>query len=180
MQKTDSMHDLRHETDPRTALAGALETLAALVAKSDARSYAEGLAYGFHSPLGAHLRHCIDHVDALLNGIAAGEICYDRRERGTAIEHDRAVGLEAAADRARLVRAIGDAALRSPIMVCAMVVPAAPEVAFDSTVARELLYVFHHTVHHTALMSAQATNMGIQPDPRAGRAPATIAHDGKR
>jgi len=34
-------------------------------------------------------------------------------------------------------------------------------------------------VHHTALMSAQATNMGVQPDPKAGRAPATLANDGK-
>jgi hypothetical protein len=166
--------------DPRGALANALDALGVLAEKADANLYASGLAFGFHSPLGAHLRHCIDHVDALLNGIASGEICYDRRERGTAIEHDRAVGLEATAGRAKLVRAIGDAALHSPIVVRAMVDPAAPEVAFRSTVAREVLYVFHHTVHHTALMSAQATNMGIQPDPRAGRAPATIAHDHQR
>ncbi|MFM2165284.1 MAG: hypothetical protein RL325_1721 [Planctomycetota bacterium] len=174
------MSELHHGVDARAALAGALETLAVLAAKCDARSYAEGLAYGFHSPLGAHLRHCIDHVDALLNGIATGEICYDRRERGTAIERDLAAALAAAADRALLVRAIGDSALRSSIVVRAMVDPSAPEMAFDSTVAREALYVFHHTVHHTALMSAQATNMGIQPDPRAGRAPATVAHDDKR
>ncbi len=166
--------------DPRAALAGALESLAALAAKADADAYAHGLAYGFHSPLGAHFRHCIDHVDALLNGIASGEICYDRRERGTEIERDRTAGLAAAADRAALVRAIGDAMLDSSITVHALVTPTAPEVAFDSTVAREVLYVLHHTVHHTALMSAQATNMGVQPDPRAGRAPATIAHDDKR
>lgn len=167
-------------TDPRGALANSLETLATLAAKADARVYAEGLAYGFHSPIGAHFRHCIDHVDALLNGIASGEITYDRRERGTAIEHDRAVGLEAAAERARLVRAVSDAALHSRIVVRALVDPSAAEMGFESTVAREVLYVFHHTVHHTALMSAQATNMGIQPDPRAGRAPATIAQDDKR
>jgi hypothetical protein len=180
MQPPESTHLLRHANDPRAALAGALDTLAALATKSDARTYAEGLAYGFHSPLGAHFRHCIDHVDALLNGIASGEICYDRRERGTAIERDRTAGLAAAAERAVLVRAIGDAVLDSSITVRALIAPAAPEVALDSTVAREVLYVFHHTVHHTALMSAQATNMGIQPDPRAGRAPATIAHDDKR
>lgn len=167
-------------SDPRRALANALDALAVLAEKADAKLYASGLAYGFHSPLGAHLRHCIDHVDALLNGIASGEICYDRRERGTAIEQDRAVGLEATLGRAKLVRAISDDTLRSPIVVCAMVDPSAPEMAFNSTVAREVLYVFHHTVHHTALMSAQATNMGIQPDPRAGRAPATIAHDNQR
>lgn len=180
MQKPEASSHLRHGADPRAALAGALETLATLVAKADAQAYAAGLAYGFHSPLGAHVRHCIDHVDALLHGIASGEICYDRRERGTAIEHDRAAGLAAAADRAVLVRAIGDAVLDSSIAVRALVAPAAPELEFDSTVAREVLYVFHHTVHHTALMSAQATNMGVQPDPRAGRAPATIAHDDKR
>lgn len=166
--------------DPRTALAGALHALAALAAKADDAAYGSGLAYGFHSPLGAHFRHCIDHVDALLNGIASGEICYDRRERGTAIEKDRATGLAAAAERAALVQAIGDAMLDSSITVVAMVAPDAPEVRLDSTVAREVLYVFHHTVHHTALMSAQATNMGIQPDPRMGRAPSTLANDARR
>jgi len=166
-------------SDPRTALAASLEALATLAAKADQAQYAQGLAVGFHSPLGAHFRHSIDHVDALLNGIANGEVCYDRRERGTVIEHDRAAGLAAAADRAALVRAISDTALSSPITVFAMTAPQSPEVRFTSTVAREVLYVFHHTVHHTALMSAQATNMGVQPDPKAGRAPATLANDGK-
>jgi hypothetical protein len=78
------------------------------------------------------------------------------------------------------VRAIGDAMLDSSITVHAMTTPNAPEVQFDSTVAREVLYVLHHTVHHTALMSAQATNMGIQPDPKSGRAPATLANDARR
>lgn len=174
------MHPAAPAADPRTALADALDALAVLAAKADGEVYARGLAYGFHSPLGAHFRHCIDHVDALLHGLGSGEICYDRRERGTAMETDRAVGLEAAAERAQLVRAIGDSMLDSSIVVHAVVSPDSPELRFDSTVAREVLYVFHHTVHHTALMSAQATNMGIQSDPRAGRAPSTLAADGKR
>ena len=164
-------------SDPRAALAASLEALATLAAKADQTQYAQGLAFGFHSPLGAHFRHSIDHVDALLNGIATGEICYDRRERGTAIEQDRAAGLAAAADRAALVRAIPEPALSSTITVLALTAPEAPEMRCTSSIARELLYVFHHTVHHTALMSAQATNMGVQPDPRAGRAPATLAND---
>ncbi|MFM1822590.1 MAG: hypothetical protein RI967_856 [Planctomycetota bacterium] len=163
--------------DPRRALARSLETLAALAAKCDDAQYAGGLAYGFHSPLGAHFRHCIDHVDALLHGIGSGEISYDRRERGTAIEKDRAAGLAAAADRAARVLAVDDASLTAALTVRAMVAPDAPEAAFHSSVEREFLYVFHHTVHHTALMSAQATNMGVQPDPKAGRAPATLAND---
>jgi len=166
--------------DPRAALAGALESLATLAAKADERVYASGLAFGFHSPLGAHVRHCIDHVDALLNGIASGEIQYDRRERGTAIERERASGLAAAAERAELVRSIGDAMLDSTIVVEVLVAPGAPTMRFDSTVAREVVYVFHHTVHHAALMSAQATNMAIQPDPAMGRAPATLANDAAR
>ena len=164
-------------SDPRAALAASLDALATLAAKADQTQYAQGLAFGFHCPLGAHFRHSIDHVDALLNGIATGEICYDRRERGTAIEHDRAAGLAAAADRAALVRAIPEPALSSTITVLALTSPQAPEMRCTSSIAREVLYVFHHTVHHTALMSAQATNMGVQPDPRAGRAPATLAND---
>jgi uncharacterized damage-inducible protein DinB len=171
------MQNLQDSSDPRAALARALDQMAALAAKADPTQYASGLAYGFHSPLGAHFRHAIDHVDALLHGIASGEISYDRRERGTAIERDREAGLAAAADRARQVRAIPDESVSRAVAVHALVAPDAPEVRFPSTVARELLYVFHHTVHHTALMSAQATNMGLQPDPKAGRAPATILGD---
>lgn len=166
--------DLRH------ALADTLDTLASLVAKADSAAYATGLAFGFHSPLGAHHRHCLDHVEALLDGIGTGEIRYDRRERGTVIERDRATGLAAVEAHAAAVRSIDLAALERPIAVLAAVDSHGAEVRFASTVARELLYVLHHTVHHTALMSAQATNMGLQPDPRAGRAPATLAADHAR
>jgi hypothetical protein len=166
--------------DPRIALAHALDALAVLVAAVDDRAYATGLAVGFHSPLGAHVRHCIDHVDALLNGTTSGEIHYDRRERGTAMEADRAIGLVAAADRARQIRAISDACLHSAIVVEAIVAPGSRPMRFDSTVAREVLYVLHHTVHHTALMSALASNLGIPVDPSVGRAPATLAHEAGR
>jgi hypothetical protein len=171
------MSNTQSFSDPRAALAQALEQMAALAAKADGAQYASGLAFGFHSPLGAHFRHAIDHVDALLHGIADGEISYDRRERGTLIERDRETGLAAAADRALQVRAISTELLATPVVVHAVVAPDSAEARFTSTVAREVLYVFHHTVHHTALMSAQATNMGIQPDPKAGRAPATILND---
>lgn len=165
--------------DARAALAGALEALADLAAKADPETYATGLAFGFHSPIGAHFRHCIDHVEALIAGMESGEICYDRRARGTLVETDRRVGLETARERARTVRAIGDSMLDSSIVVRAVVTPDSGELLFDSTISREVLYVFHHTLHHTALMSAQATNMGIQSDPQAGRAPSTIALDAR-
>src|SRR5262249_7606644 len=38
------------------------------------------------STVGGHVRHCLDHVEALLAGLEEGELSYDHRQRGTEVE----------------------------------------------------------------------------------------------
>ena len=164
-----------------TALASALDKLHVLIQGLSDEQYTRAGMKGFSSPIAAHVRHCIDHVDALLIGLQDGEpvreIRYDRRERGTRIETDRGYALETCSNRRDLVLALDPLALADPVRVLAMVSPEHPEQLFDSTGARETLYVFHHTVHHLALMAAHAEHLGASMEHELGRAPATLAAD---
>jgi hypothetical protein len=162
------------------ALAGALDKIHVLVQSVDDHQYVCTDVVGFSSPMGAHVRHCIDHVDALLLGLQEypdREIRYDRRERGTRIETDRSEGLQSCTDRKYQIQQLDPKALEGSVRVLAMVTPDHPEILFESTAMRELLYVFHHTVHHLALMAAHARHLGLSLDKGLGRAPATLAAD---
>ena len=166
--------------DPSRALADALDTIHDLVQSVDDVQYVRSGMVGFARPLGAHVRHCIDHVDALLLGlqeVSEREIRYDRRERGTRIETDRTEALNSCIDRRDQVLGMSGRSLEGPVRVLAMVTPGEPELHFDSTALRELLYVFHHTVHHVALMAAHAEHLGVSLERNLGRAPATLAAD---
>src|SRR6516162_7733754 len=46
------------------------------------------------SNVGGHVRHCLDHVEALLAGLEEGEVNYDHRRRGTEVETNRQAALD--------------------------------------------------------------------------------------
>ncbi|MAJ47709.1 MAG: hypothetical protein CBC35_10665 [Planctomycetes bacterium TMED75] len=168
-------------TQPSQALIGALGKVHDLIVSVTDEQYIRSGMKGFASPLGAHVRHCLDHVDALLLGlqeeVSDPEVRYDRRERGTRLETDRSYAMSVCKDRCTQVRELNSISLQSPVRVLALVSPDQPEAVFESTGSRELLYVFHHTVHHLALMAAHAEYLGISMERELGRAPATLAAD---
>lgn len=47
------------------------------------------------SNVGGHVRHCLDHVDALLAGVKRAAVDYDHRQRGTEVETSREAALDA-------------------------------------------------------------------------------------
>src|SRR5262245_14685293 len=53
--------------------------------------------------VGGHVRHCLDHVRALVDGRGAGIVDYDHRVRGTNVETDPSA---ACGELARLIPAI--------------------------------------------------------------------------
>ncbi|MEE2908701.1 MAG: DinB family protein [Planctomycetota bacterium] len=172
---TEQVNDGR--SDPRQAICGALQDVLGLLMALDSIQYQETGMRGFSSSIGAHTRHCVDHVDALLLGLSEGEIRYDRRERGTQIEHELEFAISAIRDRQVQLGALSTDLLECKVRVAALVTADSGEKRFRSSGEREALYVFHHTVHHLALMASQAAQMGISMDGTVGRAPATIAAD---
>lgn len=132
--------------------------------------------------IGGHVRHCLDHVRALVEGRASGAIDYDHRERGTSIETS---GSTAAAELERLASALSGIALApgdEPISV--QVMPshdhgsrdAGGGVTLRSTLGRELAFVLSHTIHHNAIIRGMVVSLGLTVPSTLGFAPSTIAH----
>lgn len=128
-----------------------------------------------HAAIGGHIRHLLDHFEALAKGFEAdAPVVYDRRDRGTEVERDRA----AAAQRLRAVRdrfaGLDDVQLAMGVTVRVLPTPQGEEVELESTLARELAFVTHHAVHHHAIIKTIAQTAGVSLDHEFGRAPSTV------
>jgi uncharacterized damage-inducible protein DinB len=128
------------------------------------------------SSVGGHVRHNLEHIEALLAGPAEGQIDYDRRQRGTEVERSRLAALEAIR---RLVRELlahpwgpGD----RPLQLSVLVAPDRPAIDVDTSLDRELAFVLSHTIHHNSLIAVMVRLLGRPVPATFGYAPSTIAH----
>jgi uncharacterized damage-inducible protein DinB len=127
------------------------------------------------SNVGGHVRHCLDHVEALLAGVREGELSYDRRRRGTDVETSREAALNALRRQEReLLSACWDLGRR--LRLLALVSSSLPPSEVETTVGRELAFVLSHTIHHNALIAVMAHTLGVPVPDRFGYAPSTLAH----
>lgn len=124
------------------------------------------------SNVGGHVRHCVDHVEALLAALEAGELCYDRRRRGTDVESCRTAALKAIDSlEQRLLET--DLCEHATLRMSVLVRPESPSIEVATTVGRELVFVLSHTMHHNALVAVMAQTLGVSVPPRFGYAPST-------
>jgi len=133
-----------------------------------------------HRPQGAssiagHVRHCVDHYTAILDGVDSGTVEYDKRVRGTALETDRSVALARIGEVRSQVRGLASRPLDRPVEVVSVVDPDGSVARTRSTAGRELLFVSHHAVHHVAVMVPMARTLGVNVPAQFGYAPATLA-----
>ena len=128
------------------------------------------------SNVGGHVRHCLDHVEALLAGLEEGELSYDHRQRGTEVETSREAALDAIRRQERHLLAFPPHAERRRLRLSAMVSSSLPPMEVETTVGRELAFVLSHTVHHNALIAVMALTLGVPVPDRFGYAPSTITH----
>lgn len=127
--------------------------------------------------VGAHLRHAIEIVAALLAGLAEGRVDYDRRPRDPRVEREPAAALDRIeALREALVERVAAEPDRA-LAVRADEPHLAPHEGFvASTLARELRFAASHTVHHFALIALILRVAGVAVDAEFGVAPSTCAH----
>jgi uncharacterized damage-inducible protein DinB len=128
------------------------------------------------SNVGGHVRHCLDHVEAVLAGQEEGELSYDHRQRGTDVETNREVALDVIRRLERQLLAFPPHAESRPLRLSVMVSSGLPPTEVQTTVGRELAFVLSHTVHHNALIDVMARTLGVPVPDRFGYAPSTIAH----
>jgi hypothetical protein len=142
-----------------------------------AAAHGRGDTPAYTRPVGAHLRHVIEHFEALLLGVGDGVVDYDRRprdallERSPALAQQRITALLRALDREDLLSDL-------PLTVSGMA-GIVGDLAFKSTstLSRELIFVASHAIHHFALLQPHCMQQGIAVAAEFGRAPATLAHE---
>ena len=172
-------NSLSAPTAAPSVLAGAnvhfLTQARALLSRLDDEIYAAPSVLPM-SPVGGHLRHCLDFYSCFLAGLENGRVDYDARCRDPRVETDRAhalgvidslidrLGRLDAAEEARSLQVAGD---RGPG-------EEGGDAWSPSSVRRELQFLRSHTVHHFALIRAVLHLFDFETDPDFGVAPSTL------
>ena len=158
---------------PVTALVRLLDELREVVERIPDGVFARTPAGRPSGSPGAHVRHCLDHVAAFLDGAATGTLSYDHRRRGTAIETDRAAALAHIVTLTASVLDLDPRLLTRPVRLHVRLDTRGTTVVVESTVARELAFVINHTIHHNATMLLLLSEVGTDLPHRFGVAPST-------
>lgn len=129
-------------------------------------------------PVGAHLRHIVEHYAALVFPAEAGVVDYDARPRERALESDPLL----ASSRLREMRerlATWPAALLGTQVRVRGQGGLLGDRRFEvsSTLGRELAFVASHAIHHFAAVAAHACALGVTLPRDFGKAPSTVAHE---
>ena len=157
---------------PATIIRRQLDEMAAIVMAADEAIYTSR-PIAVSGTIGEHVRHCLDHIAALVAASQSQAMSYDRRERGTAVERDPAEALRQIMRLQASVDRWGARSMDDPLCVTSLVTPAGESVTGWSTLGRELAYVHSHTIHHQALI-AVLLDLGDAPVPDyLGLAPST-------
>jgi hypothetical protein len=154
-------------------VADRLADLAAAIDGLDDVTYLTARKDGVSGSIGAHVRHTIDHVAALVEPASPGMIDYDSRRRGTEVERSRRAAVRELRRLAAALRQISKARSIKLVIVDAVVDPSGRRVKSISTVGRELVFVLSHTVHHQAIISLLLAASGRRLPERFGLAPST-------
>ena len=153
----------------------------ALLLSIDAERYTRRLPAVFSSAIGGHYRHCLDHFECLLEGVAGGEVNYDHRRRDTRIENNRDLALAETRRLRAACEKIPSGALELPLQVVS-------KVNYDGEVAsvsassfgREMMYAIAHAIHHYALLAVMCGLLGVRVPFGFGIAPSTLQHQAEQ
>jgi uncharacterized damage-inducible protein DinB len=157
-------------------LIGTLRQLADLIAALTDQQYTLRPVGVVSSSFGGHVRHNLDHVDALLAAIEYGVLDYDQRHRGTQVETSRHAALQTIGRLERQLLELPAGIEQQPLRMRTLVASSDPPVEVETSVGRELAFVLSHTIHHNALIGVMAKLLGVAVPEHFGYAPSTIAH----
>lgn len=160
---------------PCSTLVALLMQLREALRTLSSQQYARTPLAPFAGSVGPQVRHTLDHLLTLVEGIRSGALDYDRRERGTRVETERECALE---QIDTLIAEIGRLSGVDPLRPLRVALnDATPEAAtqwVDSCAAREVAFIESHTVHHMALLAAMLRTLGVEPPAEFGYARSTL------
>jgi uncharacterized damage-inducible protein DinB len=158
---------------PHAALARLLDELATVLRRVSSPVYTARSFPGVSGSIGQHVRHVLDHVAGLCAAAPSGLLSYDRRERGTDVEADVSAALRTIMHLQAALGRFDQHDEDAPITLTSALAHGAPPVAAQSTLAREMLFVISHTIHHQALIAVLLAAAGRTVPDGFGLAPST-------
>ncbi|MEQ8955663.1 MAG: hypothetical protein RL120_16140 [Gammaproteobacteria bacterium] len=137
--------------------------------------------YSNNSPdrasVGVHMRHVFDRFHCFFQGLGSACINYDDRSRDREIETNIAAAGFALNSLRKRLQQLEPGVMQQPIEVREAVHHQLGAVALPSTVAREMLGLITHSVHHLAIVAIMLQARGIVMDPDFGKAPSTVIYE---
>lgn len=128
-----------------------------------------------YGSIGSHVRHTIEHFTCLLNGLESGTADYDARERNHGLE----TSLQQTRDTLQSLidtlnnQEVSDA---GTIKIRQLARPDSEPVELDTNIARELLFLSGHTIHHLAIILLISSQLGLDVPKELGVAFSTQAY----
>lgn len=140
--------------------------------------------FRYAQAVGPHLRHIIEHYQALLKTLATQDtdcVDYDARRRALDVQSDPAITrqrIESLMDTMEQCATDPELSLTLPLTT-RLQAGAEGEMAVvvATTLGRELLFVASHTTHHYALLAHYCQAAGVSLGSDFGKAPATVAFE---
>jgi hypothetical protein len=153
--------------------------------------------------IGRHVRHIVDHFNALRNRTQADNaaivfeaqaaqrnvdsdkpsvvsiamIDYNQRSRDSEVERDFELALSVLQSLSQWIANLDPASLQQVVQVRAEISCMHTENGeFQSTFAREILYLINHTIHHAAYTKLLLSREGLQLPAHIGVAPCTASY----
>jgi hypothetical protein len=166
----------RMSSPPVWALWKRLDEISALLLEIPLHVYTAPVGGHVSGTLGAHVRHCLDHVSALVSAERSTTLSYDRRRRGTSIEADPAAALQQILRLKAALERCSARSLDEPMRVASQIDRSGASIVGWSTFGRELAFVLSHTIHHQATMAAVLALHGVDAPDGFGYAPSTPQH----
>ncbi len=135
-------------------------------------AYTEACGAVFKASIGQHLRHAIEHYEAVLRARSLdGVVDYEHRRRDFSVENNPVVALQ------RLVEiSIEISEILEENVPLTVLDHGGGENPSISSLGRELQFLASHTVHHFALIGIIARLTGVTLEPGFGIAPSTLKH----
>ena len=158
---------------PAASLCRLLDGLARLLEEVPPAVYSAPFVSAVSGSIGEHVRHCLDHVAALIAASPSMPLSYDSRNRGTRVETDPGIAIQQIAMLRSALEAWPARSVDEPIVVSAMLSPTSSPMTTWSTLARELAFVVSHTIHHQAIIGVLLVVHGHTVPERFGHSPST-------
>jgi hypothetical protein len=131
----------------------------------------------FASSAGTHMRHILDHYLALKDGINQGVVNYNKRNRFSSIESCPQMALLQWQKVEQWLKEVSQLDADMPLsVVCETSVNETQNIQTQSTLARELVFVSSHAIHHFSLLAVINSLLGNKDEVNFGIAPSTATY----